>query len=81
MSSDEVTATCPTIELDILNSDGSALDSTVFTFTSGTSTLDIESSDPTKVATYNLKVTAKYTGASNLNISELPFTVTVADAC
>ena len=78
MSSDEITAACPPIELDVLNSNGSALDSAIFTFTSGTSTFEIESSDPAKVATYNLKVTAKYTGASYTNISELPFTVIVA---
>ena len=81
VSSDEVTATCPAIELDVLNSDGSALDSAVFTFTSGTSTFEIESSDISKLATYNLKVTAKYTGATYINIYELLFTVIVADAC
>ena len=81
MSSDEVTATCPAIELDVLNNNGSALDSTVFTFTSGTSTFEIESSDTAEVATYNLKVTAKYTGASYININELPFTVIVDDPC
>ena len=80
MSSDEITAACPPIELDVLNSNGSALDSAIFTFTSGTSTFEIESSDIAKLDTYNLKVTAKYTGASYINISELPFTVIVANA-
>ena len=77
VSSDETTATCPAVELDVLNSDGSALDSAVFTFTSDTSTFEIESSDISKLATYNLKVTAKYTGASYVNIGELYFTVTL----
>ena len=64
-----------------MNSNGSALDSTVFTFTSATSTFEIESSDTAKVANYNLKVTAKYTGASYINIAELAFIASVEDAC
>ena len=75
VSSDEVTATCPAIELKILNSDGSELDSTIFTFTTDTSTFEIENSDLASRGTYNLKVTAKYTGASYTSIGELPFTV------
>ena len=81
VSSTESTATCPAIELDILKSDGFALDSSLFTFTSGTSTLAIESSDIGKVGTYSLKVTAKYTGASYTNTDELVFTVIVDDPC
>ena len=81
VSSDESTATCPAIELDILNSDDSPLDATVFNFTSATSTFEIESNNTAKVGIYNLKVTAKYTGATYINIYELLFTVIVADAC
>ena len=84
VSSDSVTnlhrATCPAIELEVLNSNGTPLDSAVFTFTPGTSTFEIETDDSTKVATYNLKVTAKYTGDPEFSIDdELSFTVTIAD--
>ena len=81
MSSDEITATCPAIRLDILNSDGSPLDPSIFIFVSASSTFAIETSDTTKVGTYNLKVTAVYTGASYTNIADLDFTVTVDDPC
>ena len=81
VDSTETTATCPTILLDVLNNDGIAIDTSVFTYTSGTSTFAIQSSDTTKLGIYNLKVTAKYTGASYTNISELAFTVTIDDPC
>ena len=41
----------------------------------------IHSNDVTKAGSYNLKVTAKYTGAAYTNIGELPFSVTLVDAC
>ena len=81
VSSTETTATCPAIELDILNDNGTAFDSSVFTFTSGTGIFAIETSDTGKVGTYNLKVTAKYTGASYTSIAELLFNVIVDDPC
>ena len=81
VSSSETTITCPAIDLDVLNSDGSTLDSSVFTYTSGTSTFTIDCSNTAKLGVYYLKVKAKYTGASYTNISELPFTVTVDDPC
>ena len=81
MSSDETTATCPAIELAILNSDGFALDSSVFTFTSGPPAFAIETSDTAKVNTYVLKVTAVYTGVSYTNTGELLFIVNVVDSC
>ena len=81
VSSTETTATCPAIELDILNDNGTAFDSSVFTFTSGTGIFAIETSDTGKVGTYNLKVTAKYTGVAYTNIAELLFTVIIDDPC
>ena len=64
MTSSEQTATCPAIEIDIVNSDFTILDSTVFTYAIGDSDLVIETDDPSKVNLYELLVTAKYVGSA-----------------
>ena len=81
VDSNETTTTCPPIELNVLNGDDSGIDTDVFTFVQSTSIFSIESSEISKMDTYNLKLTAKYAGEEYSHITELSFTVTIDDPC
>ena len=72
-------ATCPALQIDILTNTNGAIDSSVFTFASNI--LKVYSTASTKIATYNLKLRVKYTGASYTNSSSLNFTVNVIASC
>ena len=73
-------ATCPALQIDILTNTDGAIDSSVFTFASNI--LKVYSTASTKIATYNLKLRVKYTGASyNTKTSSLNFTVNVVASC
>ena len=74
------TASCPTIALDVINSDDSPLGAE-FTFVGNDFTI-LQNNDPSlDGTTYNLKVTAKYADAAYTNVGSLPFTVTFNDLC
>ena len=49
--------TCSLFTYVLTKSDGTAIDSTIFTFTPATSNLRASSTDPLKVGIYNLKIT------------------------
>ena len=73
-------AACP-LELYIMNSDESEIDSEVFTFVPETRVFTIDSHDIDHMDVYSLKVVAKYAGTKYTKVGELPFTVTVDDHC
>ena len=64
-----------------MNSDYSAVNASIFAFNPASRVFTIESHDIEQIDTYNLKVTAKYTGEKYTMIGELPFIVTVNDPC
>ena len=80
----ETTAPCPLYQFDVLNQvDDSIADSLVFTQAAvGVNgfELTIDSSDTSKVGTYNLKLRTKYAG-SYTNKDEVLFDVVIDDTC
>ena len=51
---------CPKLIYDVVMSDGSAIDSTTFTFNAAQATLTTVTSYVSKVGAYNMKLTATY---------------------
>ena len=72
---------CGTMTYTIKNSDNSAIDSSVFTFTTTPSlNIDVTTSDTAKVATYNLEIIGQqgsYTAAAHT----LTITIDIIDGC
>jgi len=64
---------------ELVMSDNSAIDSTVFTFDSAAGTLTTTTSDGGKIGTYEMKLTAKY-GATYTNVGSVEFDFTI-DPC
>ena len=79
--SSETDADCPDIEFSLTYLDGSAFDSTVFTFNATAQTLTTETNDELKIDVYDFRLTAKYAGAQYTNTGILDFTIDVIDPC
>lgn len=64
------------------NSDGTAYDSSIFTFADGTSatSMTIYTTDNAKVGTYSMKIKAKFTTNTNV-VVDSTFTVTILNGC
>jgi hypothetical protein len=61
ITANDVLATCPALQLDILTSADAVIDSAVFNF--ATEILKVYSTDSTKIKTYNMRLKVKYIGA------------------
>ena len=72
-------ASCPALQIDILTNTNGAIDSSVFTFASNI--LNVYSTASVKIATYNLRLRVKYTGASYTITNFLSFTVNIIASC
>ena len=79
ITSSDLLATCPALQVDLFTSTDGPIDSTVFTFTSNI--LKVYSTDSAKISPYNLKLKVKYTGASFSYTGSLNFTVNVVASC
>ena len=78
ITSNETTAECPSIVLEVTNDNGSPLDSTVFTYSQTTNLFEIACIDTGKVDDYTLRITAFYEGYDNY--ATYPFVTHVIDA-
>lgn len=76
----ETLATCPSIELSIVNDDLTPIDSSIFIYDAVAETLTSESSDEAKVDAYPMKIQAKYSGTLYPSF-EYDFTVNVINPC
>ena len=63
-SETQTAAACPTINIDVLMSNGDPLDTSVFTYSTTGPQLSVSSTDLSKVGEYILKVTATFNDAS-----------------
>ena len=55
-----IVASCPALQLDVMTSGNSDIDSTLFTFASDV--LNVYTTDSTKIMTYNMLLRVKYSG-------------------
>ena len=78
------TTNCPTIELSFSKSDGTPIDTSVFTVDSASIPtsygFSTQSNDDTKIGSYIIKVSAKYTGAT-YSPATLQFIVDITSPC
>ena len=57
---DTETFVCPTTVYDIVMSDDTAIDSSIFAFDAATGVLTVHTTDIAKINPYSMKITAKY---------------------
>ena len=76
----ETVAVCPALEFVVINQDGSALDTSVFTEANA---LDFStfSDQIGKIGSYDLKLTVKYAGSQYTLTGEKSFQVIISDPC
>ena len=70
---------CPAFKLDIVNKDGSHLDSALFSYNKASDEFICDTRDAASVGTYELKVVASFTSDIYTQSSDFPFTVILTD--
>ena len=84
VSSSTSEPTCPTTyAFSVMNLDSSPIDTSVFTFQGSTSELAVDTSNPSKVASYPLRINVKYfqTSCSPVCSGATPCKDDISDAC
>ena len=79
VESSETEVNCPSAVFELRYTDGTALDSNIFSFGTGSGIIQIETNDIASVGTYSLTLTAHSEGYSNL--SYFDFEVIIVDSC